>query len=265
MKFEQTQTGGSAMFSQRGGGAATIAQLNHLLRVGYDTLLSQLTTDKKTGLSLNGVPVTAELSALKGPIEEYMEQGEFAITGGKDLMEKIESDRIMQRLMYLSVEAITNHWNFIGMLTQKGEKSRNGIVLNIGVKGPTSATQMQNYWGSVREGESLYFIIKGAAQPKRGQSSYAEYPHIEPWNGYHEPRERELVYTDRGGQTQRGVAIYVGRVIFPPLQGADLSHRLKMCGLTAGPEEAHKTSVENRSMLTVNMGNARHNLQNRVA
>lgn len=253
------------MFVQRKGGALTVAQMNILLRLGYTVLKSQNTTEKKTGLSLNGVPVTGELQNLKPHIDRYEIEGENAITGEEGLMDKINTDRIFSKLVYLTPEAITDNFNYIGMLTQKGEPSRGGIVLNIGHKGPTSATQLQNYWGSVREGELLFFILKGAEQPAAGKPNWKQYPRLEAWHGYHEPGERELRYEDVAGISQRGIAIYVGSVIFPPMMTTDYGHRLKMIGLTADAHEAHSTSVENRSVITANIGNSRHNLQKRVA
>lgn len=273
-QYEKKQRPGELLFGKRDFEnnpqsilVATLAQYNECLRIGWDTIVTQLTNKPRTGIYLNNQEVTSVLQPIKTLFEEYQKKGEFALISNErdpDAKRKIQFDTQYQKLMYASLEHLVQAWNYLGLyVSDGGREYQKRINLNIGVRGPSNSQPVVNYWGDVKEKHRLFLILSRHYDRTRSSPGKPVYTHFEirPWFGYGNwPPDKELFYEDDGGVHHRGVAFYVGQVIFTPLIKNSQSERDKMLGLNASADQAYDQVGENTSHIVVDLGPSRHEL-----
>jgi len=271
LKYEKTQRRGDMLFVRREFGdnpsssaVANAAQFNEMLRDGYHKLMAQLSTmadEAETHLIFEGSRISGKQQSVINILEKYREHGEVVFTHDDTTRQKIAQERIHRILMYLSLEHIIDAYNFIGIyMSDGGREVQKNITLNVGVSGPTIYQEVTNVWGNVKQNDSLFLIItrrKDAEASTQGKNVYREF-HITSYYGkVHWPPEELLDYEDDAGIKHCAYVIYVGRVIYTPLQWNDEVLRNILLGNTASSAEAFEKSSYARKV-EVDLTKPRH-------
>ena len=272
-KYERKQRRGDYMFVRRETGdhptssaMCSVPQLAEILRVGYQKLISQRSTVPGSAMTLlffEKAPISEKQSKVADALAKYDQDGEVALTADDELRVKIQNDRVMKLLMFISHEHIREAYNKAGpYMSDGGREVQRHIVLNIGVKGPTHYQEVINYWGNVHIGDSLFLILRRKRLEQASSLSrdaYAEF-HWETWAGKETAPPDELVeYKDDAGIVQRGIVYSIGSVVHTPLQWNDEKLIQILLGNAASADEAFEKSAYAKTV-EINLGVARHNL-----
>jgi hypothetical protein len=271
--YQLKQRRGDLMFVRRETGdhpnsaaACNVAQLAEMLRDGYKKLMSQLAVDdslSKTHMLFEGSRVSGKQKEIISLLEKYQLEGEVALTADDALRKKIQSDRILKLLMYVSLEHIRESYNKIGpYMSDGGREAQKQIVLNIGVKGPSHYQEVVNYWGNIHMNDRLFLILtrrKDLERSREDRPVYGEF-HWKTWASKDAwPPEELLWYHDNAGILQKSWVIYVGSVVYTPLKWNDEPLCQILLGNTANSEEAFERSAYARKV-EINLGTPKHRL-----
>lgn len=270
-EYEKKQRRGDMLFVRRESGdhptssaVCNVAQLAEMLRDGYKKLMSQLLpeeTDARTHLIFEGARVSGKQKEVESILRQYIEEGEVALTADDERRKKIQSDRVLKMLMYLSKEHIRESYNLAGpYMSDGGREVQRHIVLNIGVKGPTQYQEIVNYWGNVHQNDHLFLILtrrKDLQRSRPGLDVYKEF-YWTTWAGKAlSPPLEVLKYEDDAHIVQEALWFHVGYVIYTPLQWNDETLNQILLGNTASSDEAFEKTAYARKV-EVSLGVAKH-------
>jgi hypothetical protein len=216
-----------------------------------------------TNLIFQGQRVDASLQPVSDQLEKIKEHGEAALLDDDAVRHRINTDRIMKLLMYISAEHIRENYNKAGIYASDGGKEANVRSINIAVKGPSRYQEVVNYWGNVNQGDNVFLIL---TRRKNAQRSTAENPvyedfHWVPWSGAEiYPPSNFYTYYDDAGIIQQGIVYYIGNVNYKP----DTYNDPELCQILLGNSgtslEAYQKS-EFTKKVQLNLGIPRHRLE----
>jgi len=176
------------------------------------------------------------------------------------------TDTILQRLMYVSLKHILDRWTYIGLYvsTMNAQGVANNNVVNVGVKGYADTEPVKNYWGNaLAPGESLFLILRRHKDEARSTPQKPVYTHFEfvPYKSYEVyPPTSELYYEDDAGIAQQGVALHVGKVVFPPERKFEPKLASLMLGTNTTAERASMAAKQSTSNVITYLGTPAHRL-----
>lgn len=264
-KYERFYYPGSLVFAQKGdsqgargtANVVSLAQINEMLREGRQILDSQLSNKPRSGFSKDGMPVNEEIAGIKKHVAKYMEEGEAYLTGNRRLNNEIANNKIYRRLICLSLKHIIEEFRYLGEYTSGENYGKPTVIINVGIQGPNGHSPLDNIWGEVRQGSRLWLILKALPNEdyvEGGTEPEYKYFQFVPRVGHDYPTGDELFYRDASGRACFGKAIYVGEVLYEPMQMNEEGHRRKMAGLSVNSQEAYEFSKTNIAKIVATLG-----------
>ena len=234
--YHKQQAQQAAIFSigpWRSGTDPTITKLLSLDQINRICFNSWQNHQRSAIDSMGNTPIEVQLKNKTKKYNDFSEKlyydsgpdgwGDFSQFGQHNLF---------SRFLWMSHLSIHHTARYAGpKITISGD----GFVPNLACTTVTSGyAQIKNYWGNVRVGQRLYFIIR---QSENGKGPFQ----VIPWAGFQAPNSADLSYVDFHDEVRFGGFWFVGVVNRRPDNFPSEDERLVAAGLKIeSPEKTYK-------------------------